>query len=223
MKTLNELAVFAVQHPRLAKTFTPYEAFTQVFDSLTEDQRGQLLGQLAALYLKFKPPVTSSVKKMSDLELLSKFAAVNDVRYYLNYVYVNADGYATASNGHYLVTTKQPTTLEPGFYDPKTLVNVGALDGARYPDFSKVLTPIQQPETVKLSEVKETREYSNGGKSATAWRLTEADIWFDSDYVKKFQKFFGVDHECEIGTLDRFQQLRLDTEQFYTVLMATRV
>ena len=223
MKTFNELALFAVKNPQLTKSIDPYSAFNVVFDALTEDQREQLSRELAVLYLKFKPPVTSNVKKMSDLELLSKFTGVKDVRYYLNYVYVAPDGKATASSGHYLVTTKQPTALEPGFYDFKTLVNVGDLDGARYPNFSKALQPISNPEIVKLNEVKEIKPLRVDGKDVEAFRLTDADIWFNGEYVKKFQKFFGVDHECQVAVLGGFSQLRLDTDKFYAVLMAVRV
>lgn len=107
---------------------------------------------LARLLALIKPP---AVVGKSLEAWVAKAAAKKDVRKYLNFVYVN-DGSMVATDGHRLHMA--PCDLEPGMYDPKSMVKMWGLDTevaghpGRFPEYRRIL-PIADVEPVENAKV----------------------------------------------------------------------
>lgn len=138
---------------------------------------------LAKLLALLKPP---AVAAKTVAAWVAKAAAKKDIRKYLNYVYVN-EGVMVATDGHRLHLA--PSDLEPGLYDPKSMVKIWGSDTeveghpGKFPDYRRIL-PVADVESTDLAnvEIKERLKLFTpctvtlGGKTADI----NLDYWEDA-------------------------------------------
>lgn len=129
---------------------------------------------LAKLLALLKPP---AVAAKTVAAWVAKAAAKKDIRKYLNYVYVN-EGVMVGTDGHRLHLA--PSDLEPGLYDPKSMVKIWGLDTeveghpGKFPEYRRILpvADVEPADLVKL-EIKERLKLFTpctvtlGGKTAS--------------------------------------------------------
>ena len=90
--------------------------------------------ELQSLMLYFAPNVPAMPK--DPISWVKKALAKHDVREYLSYLYVDANGWLNATDGHRMHRTKYHD-LEEGFYHPKTMDRLEDTDW-KYPDTQKI-------------------------------------------------------------------------------------
>ncbi len=95
---------------------------------------GDLLLGLARLYAHFLPKPGKRAR--TTWQWVAMAMAKDDVRYYLNYVYVTEEE-IVATDGHRLHIAPNVEGLTPGYYDAAGN-RIHAPDYARYPDFKRV-------------------------------------------------------------------------------------
>lgn len=103
-----------LSHNKPAKKQEAYKLITSLKEGKT-----LTVEEVDSLLLYFHPPKNKVAK--TAMEWVSLAVAINDVRFYLNYVYVH-DGIATGTDGHRLHRAK--VDLPNGYYCPKTLLPV---------------------------------------------------------------------------------------------------
>lgn len=115
------------------KPATRTQAF-QIIQEAIQSERQLEREELEALFKHFAPNISSKAAKTPEQWAAKAVAGPKDVRYYLQYLH--SDGkHLYATDGHRIHWI--PTTLEAGFYDPKTLQPV-KLD-ATYPNVLRVI------------------------------------------------------------------------------------
>jgi hypothetical protein len=215
MNKLNTVAQIAAT--TRIKDKTSFQALSTVIDLMSDNTFELLEVQiaLARLYSEFfKPFESSKVDKNIDiLKTVAKFAAAKDIRFYLNYIYVNPERTAIASDGTMLIMTKGPVNLEPGFYDPKLLVK--SQDEMKYPDFTRILnTKDQAPKFAHLSQVDDIKvNVPNKGKPWEAIKI--GSQWYQSKLIKKAQAVAGKDAVI----VNYLSHGRVETSDFLIVVM----
>jgi hypothetical protein len=181
---MNSLAKFAIQNRKnLMKGNDSFAALTLLFDSLTEEQKENQKVNLAKLYLAMFKPEKENKRELSIMQSLAKFSAKNDIRYYLNYIHITAEGFGVSSTGHILLITKNKTDLEPGFYDPKSKLLVENIDFAKFPDFENIFKNINSLKDYDILEPTEIKlEKPTKGKPYENYKI--GGYFYISDYLK---------------------------------------
>ena len=112
--------------------------------------------QTESLLLYFAPPKAKTAK--TAMEWLAKAAAVQDVRAYLCYVYVDVGGVGYATDGHVACRATLENVAE-GYYCPKTLAKVTDMD-AKYPNVARVFPTYEKVHhTVDYSDLETVMGY----------------------------------------------------------------
>lgn len=120
-------------------------------------------GETESLLLYFAPPMPKKAK--TAMEWLAKAAAVQDVREYLCYVYVTAEGIGYATDGHIACRSKLDGMPE-GYYCPKTLAKVTDM-AVKYPNVERVFTTYEEPQyTVECSAIETVVAWSKDNITA---------------------------------------------------------
>lgn len=188
------IPAYASTQQRLLLKFDAFKSFNTILDILTEEQQENYKTELSVLYLKFVKPLPKKVNLDIPMQVLAKFVGKKDVRYQLNYIYSTGTS-IVASNGH-MLAAYDTTEFPVGFYDPKTLVHVGDLDGTKYPDFGRVWCQEFKP-VISLSSASEVRDMSESGK---AYRYVElGGLCFNYDYMSLLISIVGDDADCAIA------------------------
>lgn len=96
---------------------------------------------MAELYKFFMPPIPKT--KKTPEQWAASAIAKKDVRYYLNYVYIDKD-WVIGTNGHCLHRVPNTNNLEPGYYLPSPAGEHGIVlaeppDFATYPKVERVI------------------------------------------------------------------------------------
>jgi len=96
---------------------------------------------LAELYKFFMPPIPKA--KKTPEQWVATAIGDKDVRFYLNYVYVDKE-WVIGSNGHHLHRVHNDNNLEPGYYLPSPAGGQGIVlaeppDFATYPQVESVI------------------------------------------------------------------------------------
>lgn len=117
----------------LKKPYSKKEAYAAAAALLSKQGEGVDLDRLLLYFAPPKPRKCSTPE-----EWVARAAAVKDVREYLRYLYVAADGWAVATDGARMHWAR--TTWAPGWYDPRTLKRVEEPQG-RYVDWQRVIPP----------------------------------------------------------------------------------
>lgn len=127
------------------KTKKPSKKFA--YASILKLQGGGVLSsrEIGGLLLYFAPATPKKAK--TAMEWLAKAAAVQDVREYLCYVYVNADGVGYGMDGH-IAHRAQLEGVAEGYYCPKTLLPITKLD-MKYPNVERLYAPREAHYTVE--------------------------------------------------------------------------
>lgn len=107
------------------------------------EQCPEQIQDLAALYVYFMPATPKKPK--TDFQWVAQAAGKKDVRYYLNYVYVDEKN-IVATDGHRLHMIPNSDNIEPGYYLPNGDKAHGP-DFAKYPDYEQV-----KPATGEIKE-----------------------------------------------------------------------
>jgi len=94
---------------------------------------------LAKLYQFFTPPLPAKPK--DAWQWIAKAMGKNDIRYYLNYVYVTADTIC-ATDGHRLHIMKNHSAFPVGYYDSNKVLAFPE-NYAKYPDITRVTPDIE--------------------------------------------------------------------------------
>lgn len=121
--------------------------------------RGETLStpQVESLLLYFAPPMPKKAK--TAMEWLAKAAGKEDVRFYLNYIWVGADGVGYGTDGH-AAHRAQLEGVAEGFYCPKTLLPATNVDGT-YPNMERLFARGETHYTVDYNEL--SSNMLNGG------------------------------------------------------------
>ncbi len=121
--------------------------------------------QLQRLLMYFAPAVPAKAK--DKFSYLARFVAVKDVRYFLQYIFVN-DGIAYASDGH--IAARVEIDLPDGWYEPKTGARIedSEIGTMRYPweSMNRIIDDarkIKDPDSFKLYEGIGKSEVSKAG------------------------------------------------------------
>ena len=128
--------------------------------------------EIDSLINYFAPSVPSSPK--TAFQWVARAVAINDIRFYLNYVYVS-EGVMYATDGHRLHWAD--TDLANGYYDAKT--GLPAKCDGKYPDVRRVIPRLEQMQKFDGSPTAGAR-YINRKEVHT---LTYGDLEFNRGYV----------------------------------------
>lgn len=190
-----------------------------IYRSLDDTQKVKLENEFARLYLQFYKPPKASLKNKNPLAMLAQFAAKNDTRDYLNYMYVT-ETFACASNGHYLLKSKNTLGIEPGFYDTKLLVKVHDSDFSVFPKFDSILAGIFKIHVNLVDDVTDiVVSVGDGKKKKPSENYEIGGYWYLGDYIKKMISLFpGIDANInsETGTM------KIETDDYIAILMPQR-
>jgi len=221
--TLNDIVRTAHEN-RFKETDKPFDSFvaiTHALDKLQYHMKGsepdRILEHLGNIYLKCEPSRLPG-RDMTGLNPYRLFAANGDVRIYLDYIYVDENGKIFASDGHTLLTSKQDSGLEAGFYDPNTLLKLYEKDWARYPDCSKVLSQSKVKVDFNIEETKDI------GGDKNRYEICQVGTgWFNSGYIDRIKRVFkGKDFECYCSD-ENVPFLLLESDEHIGVVMGVRV
>jgi hypothetical protein len=109
-----------------------HEIIKELYAQAPDDETS---ANLAKLYKCFMPPIPKTPK--TPFDWVAGAMGVKDVRYYLNYVRVNAD-YIEATDGHRAHRVANTDGLPAGFYN-KAGDKVHGPNFADFPDISRVI------------------------------------------------------------------------------------
>jgi hypothetical protein len=107
---INTVATLASDLPKLKKADV-FEALLKLIENDTNEGNAPTF---AYLYSQFQPARTAKPKNV--FQWVAKAMAKKDVRFYLNYVYID-DEYVVATDGHRLHLTPNNELLAQGHYD----------------------------------------------------------------------------------------------------------
>ena len=184
-----------------------HEIIKELYAQAPDDETS---ANLAKLYKYFMPPIPKTPK--TPFDWVAGAMGVNDVRYYLNYVHVDAD-YIGATDGHRLHRVANTDCLPPGFYN-KVGDKVHEPDFANFPNVSRVIPDAKdrQPEDLKVSQI--PVETQNG---VIVYRLPNGTA-IDKRYLDKCIGS-GV---ATIGTWGADHSIRVDMDDRVAVIMPIR-
>lgn len=219
MKKFNDLALYAATKSKMS-----YDALTAleiVFNEMTELERDTVIDALAVLYrVNFKPvkPLSKHLDNRSWHDVLKHFVAgKKECRQYLQYVYVDHDGVAAASAGHYLVYC-QTEGVEPGFYHPVFGTKMENFT-YRYPNFLNSIDRYRSPHLIDVNlsypDAVEIAECERG-KSIQVYVFSGKK--FDGRYVNLFAKHFG--HDCVVKLSG--DSLLFESARYHGVILCRR-
>ena len=125
-----------------------HEIIKELYAQAPDDETS---ANLAKLYKYFMPPIPKTPK--TPFDWVAGAMGVNDVRYYLNYVHVDAD-HIEATNGHRAHRVANTNGLPSGFYN-KVGDKVHEPDFANFPNISRVIPDAKdlQLEDVQASQL----------------------------------------------------------------------
>lgn len=181
MTALSRIAEASRSVPQVRNKALAFKAVCKIIENLTEEQENELHGELARLYASFQPTVPKKPKTMFD------WVAKDDVRYYLNFVYVTEER-MVGTDGHRLHIAPNTDGLEPGFYD-KNGTKLHNPDYARFPDVDRVMpTDLdsygRKIVEAKMSEVEEGAFTSDKGVfNYYRFPLQDNFVAFNKKYV----------------------------------------
>lgn len=169
------------------------ENFLNLFETNEDllNQVNEAQPQLLATLYKYLSPAKSKLLKQ-PIDILKQTMAVNDVRYFLNYIYVSKDeSDIVSANGHMI--SKMPNTLNltHGFYD-RNLIQID-VDGT-FPDYNQVINKKENTIEVELKDCTLEIDKKRGVEKISIPTGFGYDIHFNFGYVKRvmgknFQKF----------------------------------
>lgn len=153
MKDVQSIAMDLHRKPSRKQVFQSVQALI-ARHSYESDRQGAEAEALANLYAYFLPNKPKKAK--NDLEWVSKAVAVQDVRYYLNYLH-EAKGKLTATDGHRLHWIE--TVKDRGFMAPMT-GDVVSCDG-QFPEIDRVIPKLSPTHILRVSELVKTSKAHN--------------------------------------------------------------
>ena len=179
------------------------ELYAQAPDDVTS-------ANLAKLYSFFMPPIPKNPK--TPFDWVAGAMGSGDVRYYLNYVHVDAD-HIEATDGHRAHRVANTNGLPSGFYN-KAGDKVHESDFANFPNVSRVIPDAKdrQPEDLKVSQI--PVETQNG---VIVYRLPNGTA-IDKRYLDKCIGS-GV---ATIGTWGANHSIRVDMDDRVAAIMPIR-
>lgn len=113
-----------------------FDLLAELAQELDPEKGSKVYNILGSLTVYFRP--TLPKKPKTAWQWVAKAAAKQDVRYYLNHVYVERDR-IIATDGHRLHMASNDDKLPDGFYCPKTMILQHEPDYAKFPDVDRVL------------------------------------------------------------------------------------
>jgi hypothetical protein len=181
-----------------------HEIIKELYAQAPDDETS---ANLAKLYKYFMPPIPKTPK--TPFDWVAGAMGVNDVRYYLNYVHVDAD-HIEATDGHRAHRVANTNGLPSGFYN-KAGDKVHEPAFADFPNISRV---IPDAKDLQLEDVQASQLPVETGESEIIYRLPNG-----AAVSKRYLDKCIGSGSATIGTRNAKDGIRVDMEGRVAVIM----
>ena len=184
-KQITSNDIFNMAHTDVNKKLTKQEAFNEFLKlidhlKLTEDDYSTVMSCTNIIRTLIPP---APAKPKSIRQWLAKFAAKKDIRKSLNYVY--SDGKNTVATNSHILAVEYNSNIEPGFYDPKTLIKIKVDDN--FPDYNIVIPDAKDmlPINFDINNIEDIKSINEDNTPI----VKIGGTWYNLNYIKLMQLY----------------------------------